>query len=62
MIIDLHNHAELSRNTTARLGDYLERARRLGVGIAITEHNRLYPRGGVIAGVPVFPPGDGEPQ
>ena len=55
MIIDLHNHAELSRNTTARLRDYLRRARGLGVGIAITEHNRLYHRGGEIASVPVFP-------
>ncbi len=54
MIVDLHNHAELSRNTTAKLQDYLRRARELGVGVAITEHNRLYRRGGEIAGVSVF--------
>ncbi len=55
MIIDLHNHAELSRNTTARLEDYIRRAKRLKVALAITEHNRLYDRGGVVDGVLVLP-------
>ncbi len=55
MIVDLHNHAELSRNTTVGLDDYIRRAKRLQVALAITEHNRLYDRGGAIEGVLVVP-------
>ena len=55
MIVDLHNHAERSQNTDLRLEDYVREARRLGLAVAITEHNRLYDRGGVVDGVLVLP-------
>ncbi len=40
-IVDLHNHAEGSRNTSLRLEDYLQGARKTGLAVALTEHNRL---------------------
>jgi hypothetical protein len=55
MIVDLHNHAELSRHTSVTLADYVRGAKRLHVAVAITEHNRLYDRGGVVDGVLVLP-------
>ena len=55
MIVDLHNHAEHSQNTDVTLRDYVRAARRLGVAVAITEHNRLYDRDGTVDGVLVLP-------
>lgn len=55
MIVDLHNHAELSLNTAVGIEDYLPRARVLGVAVAVTEHNRLSRWGGTIGGVLVLP-------
>ncbi|KPU28347.1 hypothetical protein TR13x_03160 [Caloranaerobacter sp. TR13] len=54
MIIDLHNHCELSKNTKLKIIDYIEKAKILGVSVAITEHNHLYNRKGEIDGVSVF--------
>ena len=51
MIIDLHNHAGRSLNTTAKLADYLAHAKPYRVALAITEHNRLSRWGGMIQGV-----------
>lgn len=57
MIIDLHNHAELSNPKTVHLtlADYLTGARVYGAAVAITEHNRAYDRGGVHDGVLILP-------
>ncbi|MBO8140377.1 MAG: PHP domain-containing protein [Thermosipho sp. (in: Bacteria)] len=54
MIIDLHNHCELSKNTSLKLTDYIRKAKVLGVSVAITEHNRLYNVQGKVDGVSVF--------
>lgn len=56
MIIDLHNHAELSNPKTVNLmlADYLAGARACGAAVAITEHNRVYDRGGRHDGVLVL--------
>lgn len=54
MIIDLHNHCELSKNTSLKLTDYICKAKDLGVSVAITEHNRLYNVQGKIGTVFVF--------
>ncbi|WBW95587.1 PHP domain-containing protein [Oceanirhabdus sp. W0125-5] len=42
MIIDLHNHAELSKNTTLTFSDYIKKSKEKGLSFAITEHNQLY--------------------
>ncbi len=57
VIIDLHNHAELSNPRAVSLGlaDYIRGARAHGVAVAITEHNRVYDRGGTHQGVLVLP-------
>lgn len=55
MIIDLHNHAEFSKNTDLSIHDYTEEALRLNVSFAITEHNCIYKHSGVIDNVLVFP-------
>lgn len=57
MIVDLHNHAELSNPKTVSLtlADYLVGSRARGVAVAITEHNRVYDRGGTHEGVLVLP-------
>jgi len=54
MIIDLHNHTELSHNASATLEDYVQRARELQVAVGITEHNRLHERGDVVDSVLVL--------
>ncbi len=41
MIIDLHNHAELSSKTSINTFDYITLVEELGVAFAITEHNKL---------------------
>jgi len=44
MIVDLHNHAEFSKNTSLTLGDYHREGILHGAGgVAITEHNMVYP-------------------
>ncbi|SHH21749.1 PHP-associated domain-containing protein [Thermosipho atlanticus] len=54
MIIDLHNHCELSKNTNLKLDDYVKKAKVLGISLAITEHNCLYNISGKINGVSIF--------
>ncbi|QTA37908.1 PHP domain-containing protein [Thermosipho ferrireducens] len=54
MVIDLHNHCELSKNTDLKLTDYVKRAKVLNISLAITEHNRLYNVQGKVNGVHVF--------
>lgn len=55
MIIDLHNHAEYSRNTTLRLFDYINWGKATEISFAITEHNFLYPKEGYFEGVLILP-------
>jgi predicted metal-dependent phosphoesterase TrpH len=54
-IIDLHNHAEFSKNTDLSILDYTKEALRLNVSVAITEHNCIYKHAGIINNVLVFP-------
>lgn len=57
LIIDLHSHAELSnpRTVSLTLADYVAGAAGRGIAVAITEHNRVYDRGGPHDGVLVLP-------
>lgn len=55
MIIDLHNHAEYSRDTTLKLFDYINWGRAMEISFGITEHDFLYPNGGEFDGVRIFP-------
>lgn len=55
MIIDLHNHAEYSRDTILKLFDYINWGRAMEISFGITEHDFLYPNGGEFDGVPIFP-------
>lgn len=55
MIVDLHNHAEGSRNTSLTLADYTRQAAGRDVAVGITEHNRLCTLEGRAAGVLVLP-------
>lgn len=53
MIVDLHNHAENSLDSTVGLRDYVAHPHR--VAVAITEHNRLPVSSGRVDGVWVIP-------
>jgi predicted metal-dependent phosphoesterase TrpH len=55
VIVDLHNHAELSLHTEVTIDDYVRGARHIHVSVGITEHNRLAPKSGVIDGVLILP-------
>lgn len=54
MIIDLHNHAELSKHTDLVIDDYILKAKEFNVSAAITEHNRLYNKEGKVDEVLIF--------
>ncbi len=54
MIIDLHNHCELSKNTSLSFDDYLQNAQKKEISFAITEHNCLYYRSGKIGNISFF--------
>jgi len=54
MIVDLHNHAEYSHNTSVAFEDYINRAKQMQVAVAITEHNCLLEWNSVVDGVLVL--------
>ena len=40
-LVDMHVHTEYSHDCTTKLSDILKKAKKLGVGIAITDHNEV---------------------
>ncbi|MHA1911331.1 MAG: PHP-associated domain-containing protein [Candidatus Kariarchaeaceae archaeon] len=54
MIIDIHNHAELSINTSLTFTDYLTEGQTKSLSFAITEHNRLSKKSGIFGEITVF--------
>ena len=54
MIIDIHNHAELSINTSVTFNDYLTEGQSKSISFAITEHNRLAKKSGNFGEIVAF--------
>lgn len=54
MIIDLHNHSELSKNTSLKTLDYINHAKNTDISFAITDHNRLFNRSTKQDGINLF--------
>jgi hypothetical protein len=54
VIIDIHNHGELSINTSLTFDDYLVEVQAKSISFAITEHNRLSQKSGIFGEITVF--------